>query len=380
MSIQLRDVAAAFCIGIASGLAGGGLALLLRFVQHKSYAYDSGSFLYGVEQATPEHRIITMFICSLLAGVGWWLFKRFRLIDILLQIVTVGMGSPLGREKAPRELGLLFSEILTKRFDIEAEKASFLHSCAAGAALAAVYNIPLSGALFSIEAIHKKWKISYLLVAVLLSVIAVHVSYLLLGDEPAYRFPSVSLSASLMGFALVFSPIVFQLGKLFAKASDWCSQNARDDWKTVPLCLLFFTLLGGLSTYYPSVLGNGKSPAELEFDSHIGFFYSLGLVLLRVLAPLSASYAGAQGGNLTPAFANGALFGGILGSAWLHLWPGSSIHAFALVCACGFLAASQNLPLTALVMALEFTDTRLEMLFPLAIVTLSVPLSRQYLR
>ncbi|BCA95075.1 hypothetical protein TUM19329_14360 [Legionella antarctica] len=111
------------------------LGLLLHYVQHIAYGYSlneiisSESFLAGVLASSPERRVIVLMSCGLIAGLGWWALYRFgkplvsitdavllqkkmpvgtTIIHALLQIVTIGLGSPLGREVAPREVGQYF--------------------------------------------------------------------------------------------------------------------------------------------------------------------------------------------------------------------------------------------------------------------------------
>src|ERR1700728_4326660 len=123
-------------VGIASGLCGMSLGLLLRFIQHVTYGYSlrllvsNESFLEGVIAASPPRRLVGLCTCGVVAGIGWWALSRFGrpLISIdkavndsesrmpllstilhdLLQIVSVALGSPLGREGAPREFGAVF--------------------------------------------------------------------------------------------------------------------------------------------------------------------------------------------------------------------------------------------------------------------------------
>jgi H+/Cl- antiporter ClcA len=119
--------------GIGAGFGGMLLALLLHGIQHLAYGYSvthaisSESFLEGVTDASPERRVLVLMMCGLVAGFGWWLLYRFgrplvsirqavksddprmpvlsTTVHALLQIVTVALGSPLGREVAPREIG-----------------------------------------------------------------------------------------------------------------------------------------------------------------------------------------------------------------------------------------------------------------------------------
>src|SRR6266849_6565267 len=62
---------------------------------------------------------------------------------VMLQIVTVALGSPLGREGAPRDLGAVLATWLANRVALTPEVRCILIACGAGAGLAAVYNVPL---------------------------------------------------------------------------------------------------------------------------------------------------------------------------------------------------------------------------------------------
>src|SRR5262249_50468401 len=157
------------------------LGLLLHFVQHLAYGYSldavvsNESFLQGVTAAPPFRRVAALTLCGAVAGIGWWAVYRFgkplvsikaavgkgvprprmpalaTTAHVLLQIVTVALGSPLGREVAPREMAALLATWLGSRAGLAAEEKRMLIACGAGAGLAAVYNVPLGGAVFILE-------------------------------------------------------------------------------------------------------------------------------------------------------------------------------------------------------------------------------------
>ena len=77
--------------------------------------------------------------------------------------------------------------------------------------------------------------------------------------------------------------------------------------------------------------------------------------------------AGAEGGLLTPGLSIGALLGIILGSFWNHVWPTAFLADFAIVGGAAFLASSMKMPLTAIVLTVEFTGIGQEFLVPLSL-------------
>ena len=63
------------------------------------------------------------------------------------------------------------------------------------------------------------------------------------------------------------------------------------------------------------------------------------------------------------------MFGGALGLAWSHLWPGPASGAFALVGAAAMLGACLQAPVTALVLTVELTNTGFPLMFPMIAAT-----------
>jgi H+/Cl- antiporter ClcA len=70
---------------------------------------------------------------------------------------------------------------------------------------------------------------------------------------------------------------------------------------------------------------------------------------------------------LTPALSIGALLGIIFGSFWNHVWPTAFMADFAIVGGAAFLASSMKMPLTAIVLTVEFTGIGQEFLVPLSL-------------
>jgi H+/Cl- antiporter ClcA len=57
----------------------------------------------------------------------------------------------------------------------------------------------------------------------------------------------------------------------------------------------------------------------------------------------------------------------ILGSFWNHIWPTQSLAGFAIIGDAAFLASSMKMPLTDMVLTVEFTGIGQEFLVPLSL-------------
>ncbi len=370
--------------GVGSGLGGMALAILLRLVQHIAYGHGLHtivgrvSFLQEVTAASDLRRFVALCSCGAVAGIGWWLLYRFgtplvsirfwaTLTHAILQIVTVGLGSPLGREVAPRELGAAIATKLCGRANLTPECTRIMIACGAGAGLAAVYNVPLGGTLFTLEVLLGTFSIPASVAALATCVIATLVAWLGLGNGLQYSVPALAISPSIIVWSLLVGPVVGAAAYLFVRVTEVARARAPGDWRLAVWCSLVFPIIGLLAIPFPQLLGNGKGLAQAGFDSEVGLALAATLLLFRVVVLVASLRAGAEGGLLTPGLSIGALLGIILGSFWNHVWPTAFSADFAIVGGAAFLAASMKMPLTAIVLTVEFTGIGQEFLVPLSL-------------
>ncbi|MCA8087777.1 chloride channel protein [Burkholderia cenocepacia] len=379
--------------GIGAGLGGMLLALLLHAIQHLAYGYSiahvigSESFLSGVTGAEPLRRLAVLTVCGIVAGGGWWALYRYgrplvsirravragdprmpfvsTTVHALLQIITVALGSPLGREVAPREIGSLLAGRFAHAARLTPDDCRLMVACGAGAGLAAVYNVPLGGAIFVLEVLLGTFDMRALIVAVVTSAIASIVAWLGLGNEHQYTVPAFVLSTPLVAWSIVCGPLFGFAAYGFVRLTTRARANAPKDGRLPVFALLNFAVIGVLSMGFPQLLGNGKGPASLGFDGTLTIGLAAVLLVLKVLIEAGSLRAGAEGGLLTPGLANGALLGVVLGGLWSIVWPGASLGGCALIGATAFLAASMQMPITAVVLLLEFTRANHDSLVPM---------------
>ena len=388
----LMLIAVSLVVGVGSGILGMSLALLLHYIQHLAYGYSlnsiisSESFLHGVSASTPERRLVILVVCGLIAGLGWWLLYNFgkplvsitdalksdkkmpvksTIIHALIQIITIALGSPLGREVAPRELGSLFAAWVSEKAGLTIKETKIMIACGAGAGLAAVYNVPLGGAIFTLEVLYCTYSWSLLIPALISSAIATLISWSGLGIESIYQVADLRLSSSIMAWAILTSPIFGFAAYWFIRIANIQRSKALHDRRMILASLLNFTLIGLLAIYLPVLLGNGKSAVQMEFSSYAGIGLSALILVLRCLIVWGSLRVGAQGGLLTPSMANGALLAALLGGIWTHFWPAAPFSGFIAIGATSFLAAAQKMPITAIVLIFEFTHIHFDFLVPI---------------
>jgi H+/Cl- antiporter ClcA len=379
--------------GLGAGLGGMLLARMLHFIQHIAYGYSlhavisPESFLEGVTVAAPERRVAVLLGCGLVAGLGWWGVYGWgrplisvrkavgaadprmpvitTVVHAVLQIVTVALGSPLGREVAPREVGAVFAGWLAHRAGLSVREQQIMVACGAGAGLAAVYNVPLGGAVFVFEVLLGTFSLNVVIPAVATSVIAALVAWIGLGDEAQYTVLHFTISASLVTWSIVAGPIFGFAAYWFTRLTGAARARAPRNWRLVAWCVGVFLVIGLLAIPFPQLLGNGKGPTQLGFDDGLGLGLAAVLLILKLLIVTGSLRAGAEGGLLTPGLTIGALIAIVLGTAWNLVWPPVPTGAFAIVGAGAFLASSMKMPVTAIALIVEFTRIDHDFLVPI---------------
>ncbi|HEX3719491.1 MAG TPA: chloride channel protein [Verrucomicrobiae bacterium] len=380
--------------GVGAGLGGGLLMELLRSTLHLAWSYNSGDFLTAASKSTSEHRIAVLLVASLVVAAARHVFQRltgghggeiasaiwFRSGDMpffhtigraIVSIVVVALGEAVGREAAPKQVGGAVASGLAKRAKLSSPQRRLLVACGAGAGMAAVYNVPLGGAIFALEVLLGELSLSLVLPALATSLIAVAVSWIFLPNQPTYSFPVYPFSWIALAGTIVLGSLAGLASVLYVKAISWADAvKPRGHWVAVTPVLVL-TGLGIASIAYPQLLGNGKDVVELAFLDQLGLPLLAILVVPRALATIGCLASGAAGGLFTPTLTVGALIGGLFGHLWNQILPGEPAAAYAIFGAGAVLAASTKGPLSALVLVFELTDHVTALAVPL-ILTIAV--------
>jgi H+/Cl- antiporter ClcA len=365
-------------LGVATGAGASALMALLKLVEHLCYGFRSGPFLDGVRAGSGTHRVIVLLLAALVVGAGAWILHRLptsggtevsealwlrggRLPLIpsisrgVLSIVTVGMGVSLGREAAPQLAGAAFASQLSDWAELPTWQRRLLVASGAGAGLAAVYNVPLGGALFALEVLLGTVALPLVLPALAVSVIATAIAWITLGTAHTYHMPVYGLHAAQMVWAVLVGPLIGVAAVAWVKLIERASALRPRGWGRFVAPLVVFGLLGVVSIKYPQLLGNGKGIVQAAVIGGISLGLLAVLLVLKPLATASCLGAGAPGGLFTPTLTVGVLLAGVLAGVWSHIWPHTVPAAYALIGGGAFLAAAMQGPLSGVVLVLELT-------------------------
>ena len=388
-----RFWAAVAAVGVAAGLLGALMMLILFNVQYAAFGYHSGSLQHGVEQASPARRVGSLLIAGAFGGVAWFLLRRYTkgesseidetlwngdgrlsfrrsLGTSVISEVVIGMGASIGREAAPKLLGGASGSVLADWAGLSPQQRRLLVACGGGAGLAAVYNVPLAGALFTAEILLGGISLPVMLPAIMCSWIATATAWVYLPDRATYvGIPDYRFTASLMVWALLAGPVIGLISAGYIRLIGWVSHHRARGTRALFAPVIAFGILGVIGSWYPQLFGNGLDMARDAFLGVGGLGLMLALFALKPLVTAMCLGSGASGGLFTPTLSTGAALGGALGMAWNLAWPGSPSGAFAMVAAAAMIGAAMQAPLSGLALVLELTHSGLGLLVPMMAAT-----------
>ena len=389
---QWRLLCALVLTAIFAGLGGIFLHELLHVAEKLLFGQAESQGATFFLSVPPLRRFWVVFGTGLLSAFGWLILQsKHRQIlsikaqmaqdeqsqsdrpilwvhfcHILLQIVSVGAGSPIGKVGAPRELGALGAGRIAACFKLTLPDRRFLIACGAAAGLAAVYQVPLASIFFIFETLAIGLSIRNLLLAGLATFLAAWMAQLVISPEALYQIAAFKTNWSSLLVALVVGAIVGPLAQLFQRIVVVANCHKQKDKLILAYLPLAFALLALLSLTFPELLGNGGAFAQQVFNG-MGMKHTFLLLFLKAALVVFVMRAGAYGGTLTPSFAMGSALGLIIFSGLHLLNPNLASNAAILSGAVAFLATTMSAPLTAVGLVMSFTGQPPSGLLPLLV-------------
>lgn len=383
--------------GTGTGVAAAALTRLLEAVQRAVWQGSGIDILDAARHAGVGRHVVVLLGAGVVTGLGQLILKQLSsgngidttaaiwfhagrmpawrtLGSAVLSVIIVGMGASLGREGAPKQAGAVLANFFSDTSKLSDEQRRLLVACGAGAGMAAAYGVPLGGTLFSLEVMRGMFALRFILPALVCSVIATAVSWIVLPDVPTYLIASYSNSGPSMLWALILGPIAGVISVGYVRAITWADRHKPKSWRRFTAPVVALGLLGIASIWFPQLLGNGKDVSQLAFTNQVAPAVLVALLFLKPLATAMCIGSGAPGGLFTPSLTLGALLGGVLGHAWAWLWPGVPPGFSAVLGAAAVIGATTQGPISAVVLMMELTGRDRSFIVPLILVVASATL------
>ena len=406
-----RFLLAAALAGVAAGLVGIAMALLLELFEALFYGVAHGGLLERLAAAPPWRRVLAPAVGGLVAGGVWWWLRatggvadvetavadrsgraaaRMGLarpfLDAVTQVLTVGSGNSVGREGAPRLAAGAVAAGLAARLGIGRPEGAILIASAAGAGLAAMYNAPLGGAAYAVELVMVTgMRRRGALVAVPVCVIATLVSWLHSHGRPTFEVASQGPSSGTVLGLVLLVPVAAALGVGARRLWSWMLARRVRATRWLPAAIGAAGLVTGLvSLRVPAVVGNGRDAMEAALGTRVpeassgaagaALVMLLGIVVLKPALTGLTLGAGATGGRLAPSLAVGSSAGAALAIVLQASGVEVSISVLAMAGAGAVLATTQKAPVFGIVFTWELARAGVWTLTALIAVVLPVML------
>ena len=361
-------------VGLCSGLAAVGLniglrefsGLLMQFQDKLIWVlFPAGGLVLTVlilkyvfrdfkGHGVPE----VIFSVSIRAGALKFRSSFSRLIGSL---ITISSGGSAGPEAPVIISGAAIGSNIAHYFKANEMMRIAVTGSGAAAAIASIFNAPITGIIFTMEVILGEWSATMMFPVAIASVTGTIVSRLLNGNQIPFQhrifdvsiydiLASVGLAVAIALFSLLF----IQLLKRVSTILDSWFKNA-----------LIQAMIGGLvvgciTIFLPQVRGEGYEVVR----ALIGEKYSLGfgivllLILMKMVATSFTLGAGGAGGVFAPSLVIGSLGG------WFYFrgleavfsqvqFSGASL--FSLVGMAGMISGTMQAPLSGIFLIVEIT-------------------------
>ncbi len=287
---------------------------------------------------------------------------RVSIVKLVGSAITIGSGGSGGKEGPIAQIGAGFGSFLCSRIPYYAEYRKEIMLAGMAAGIAAIFRAPLAGAIFAAEILHSDMRYDgkVLIPAVIASTVSYGVYALYFGFAPVLTLPEFSYELSLLHFvpytvlALVSSFGAFAFVKVF--------YGTRDLFQALTLKPYLKPMIGGVLTglvglWFSPAFGEGSFHMQQVIDGNVPL---LGMIMLLFLKMATTSFSigsGGSGGIFGPSLMIGAALGGVIGGAYLHLFPESGIPlvVFVLLGMVGFFSGAANTPISTVIIIAEMT-------------------------
>lgn len=372
----------AFIIGVLSGFGAVGFRYLIIFFQHLFYG-PFANYLVRITEIPWYYKLLVPAGIGLIIGPIIYFFKEIKghgVPEVMDSVVTkggripprafilkaiasalcIGSGGSVGREGPIVMIGASMGSSFGQIFRTSTQRMRTFVACGAAGGIAATFNAPIAGVIFSIEIIMGEFAIEHFTPIVLSSVIATAISHMLIGDAPSFIVPTYELIsfmelANYAALGLVAGLVALAYTNFLFKTEDIF------DKINIPLYFKPFIgglIIGTLAITYPQISGVGYETVDMVLSGkEISLFLLISLIFIKMFATSVTLASGGSGGVFAPSLFIGAVMGGSMGYLFNYIAPEitAPIGAYALVGMGALVAGTTHGPLTAILIIFEMT-------------------------
>ena len=297
--------------------------------------------------------------------LGLMRMNWFRILWVKLTAGVIGLGAglSLGREGPSIQLGAVTAQGVSRFLGRTRMEERYLITSGASAGLAAAFNAPLAGVMFSLEELHRNFSAVVLLPAMTAAMTSTFVSQLLFGRALTFNFrsiPRIPLDVHIL-YAILIAVIAGLCGVIF----NYGLLNIHRFYslpvfKNLYMKITFALLCAGILGFVlPQVLGGGNRLVDELATKSFPLQLLVALLIGKFIFTLVSYGTGVPGGFFLPMLVLGALVGSIC--AWFltasQLMLPSHGANIIIIAMAAFFSASVRAPITGTVLICEMTGS-----------------------
>lgn len=305
--------------------------------------------------AEPDRRVGVVHVMERLARHQGHLPLKNAIIQFVSGVIALASGQSGGREGPAIHLGAAGSSLIGQWLKLPNNSVRVLVGCGAAAAIAASFNTPIAGVIFSMEVIVMEYTIAGFIPVILAAVVAALVTQLVFGSATAFDVPPVSMESLLDLPVLVLEGIfVGAIAAVFVRSlflfHRWSPSSPATRLMLVGL------VTGLLAMIAPQIMGVGYDTVNSALIGDLSIIVLLLAFVLKIIASAMALGMGMPIGIIGPTLFIGAMAGGIFAVSTRSMEAGLSADAFYVMLGMGaMMGAVLQAPLAALMAVLELT-------------------------
>ena len=304
--------------------------------------------------------------------------------SMLASSVTIGFGGSVGAEAPIVYTGAAIGSNVARYMGLSYKNMTILLGCGAAGAVAGIFKAPLAGVLFTLEILLFNISMSSILPLLLSTISATVISYIFMGDQPAFECTISEFTLHNIPFYLILALFSAACSVYFTRTTLWLEDKIRLikrpylRWALSAFCLglliFLFPPLYGEGYEHLHVLLNGGM-IDFEGQTVLAFFmnsewsipvFFLLILILKVFSMSFTNAGGGVGGTFGPTLFIGAIAGFFV-SRTINLIGGGGVvpeQNFVLVGMAGLMSGVMQAPMTAIFLIADMTGGY-ELLIPL---------------
>lgn len=285
---------------------------------------------------------------------------RIIIIKIASSLLMVLGGGVVGREGPTIQIaGSVFKKVneWLPAWWPKISKANMIMA-GAGAGLAAAFNTPLGGIVFTVEELTKTHLSAFKTALFSAVIIAGLTAQTFLGSYLYLGYPDVNKLSSWIFFAVMLVAVVAgvagsAMSKVILALLKWKSSFSSRKKHIIYIIVCALLLVSIAVFITPKALGSGKhimTDTLFTNEKYLPWY----IPLLRMIGSMLSFTTGAAGGIFAPALAAGSSIGAVI-AGWFQLGAADS-NILILAGMVGLLTGVTRTPFTSAILVLEMTD------------------------